>query len=113
MAVLPTGLAGGGDRLLQVTDQLRDRPVFVVRNAAERTVVMAMRRESESLEQGFGRNVVGVRDKRHRHPGANVFTFEAHAPRVLARAKGQCARQRDRQQEREAEQKSLALTVHL
>ena len=78
-------VARAGQSALQIPHHIRDRPVFLARDRAQRPPVMLLRFDPDGLEQYGGGHVVSVRDERYAHPGADRLILRAQAARVTAR----------------------------
>ena len=78
-------LRGGVDGALQLGNQFRNGPIQLAGDAADRSVVARLQgRHSDGLKQHRGGHVVGVGDKRNRHPAADRLVSGVdlpHAPR--------------------------------
>jgi len=96
-------MRGGIDGALQLGYQFRNGAVQVASDVANGSpIVRFQRKNPNSLKQYGGGDVVGMGDKRDRHPGADGLIFRADPPRVLASPVGEEEGSGDRQQEGEA-----------
>jgi len=73
-----------GQRALQITHHVFDRPVFLARDRPQRPPVVRLRFEPNGMEQNGGGYVVSVRDERHAHPGADGLILKVQAAGVPA-----------------------------
>jgi len=96
-------MRGGIDGTLQLGDQFRNWAVQVASNVANGSPIMRLPRKNPYGMKQHGRgDVVGMSDKRDRHPAADGLIFRADLPRVLASPVGEDEGTGDRQQEGEA-----------
>jgi hypothetical protein len=77
-------MARFGQGAFQIPRQIFDWLMFFAGDRSQRTPVMLLRLESDSVEQHGRGHVVRVRDKRHAHPGADRLILEVQPARVPA-----------------------------
>lgn len=93
-------MRGRVDGALQLADQFRNRPVQVARDAPDRPAVARFpRMNPNGLKQSGCRQVVGVGDKRERHPVLDGLIFRVDQPRFAASPGGEDKSSSDRQHE--------------
>jgi hypothetical protein len=96
-------MRGGIDGTLQLGYQFRNGAIQVVSDLANGSPIMRLpRKNPNSLKQHGRGDVVGMGDKRDRHPAADGLIFRADLPRVPASPVGEDESTGDRQQEGEA-----------
>jgi hypothetical protein len=96
-------MRGGIDGALQLIYQFRNRAVQVVSDLANGPPVTRLPRSNPNrFKQRGGGNVVGMGDKRDRHPAMDGFIFHADPPRMLAGPGGEDESTGNRQQEGKA-----------
>jgi len=95
-------MRGGIDGALQLGYQLRNGSVQVVSDVANGSPIMRLLwMNPNGLKQHGGGDVVGMGDKRDRHPAMDGLIFRADLPRVPAGPVGEDESARDRQQKGE------------
>ena len=95
-------LRGGIDGALQLGHQIGNRAFQIVRDAADGSPIMRLlRMNPNGLKQHGGGDVVGMGDKRDRHPGTDGLIFRVDVPRPPAGPVGEDKSARDRQQKSE------------
>ena len=87
-------------RALQLGDQFGNGTVQLMRDAADRPpVARLLGTDPNGLKQRGGRDVVGMGDKRDRHPGLDGLIFRADQPRLPAGPGGEYESASDGQDE--------------
>ena len=95
-------MRGGIDGALQLGYQFRNGTVQVVSDVANGSPIMRLlRMNPNGLKQHGGGDVVGMGDKRDRHPGMDGFIFRTELPHPPAGPGGEDESTRDRQHEGE------------
>ena len=96
-------MRGGIDGALQLGYQFRHGAVQVVSDMANGSAIMRLPRNNPNrLKQHRGGDVVGMGDKRDRHPTMDGLVFGANLPYVPAGPGGEDESTGERQQEGEA-----------
>jgi hypothetical protein len=91
-------LRGGIDGALQLGHQIGNGAVQIASDVANGSPIMRLPRlNPDGLKQHGGGEVVGMGDKRDRHPGADGLIFRADVPRLPAGpvSEDESARDRD------------------
>jgi hypothetical protein len=73
-----------GQGAFQIPHHIFDRPMLLARDDPQRSPVVLLWFEPDSLEQHGGRHVVSVGNERHAHPGADRLILKVQAPGVPA-----------------------------
>ena len=93
-------MRGGVDGALQLGDQFGNGAVQVASDATNGPpVARLLRMNPNSLKQHGGGDVVGMGDKRNRHPGLDGLIFRADQPRLPAGPGGEYESASDGQDE--------------
>ena len=93
-------MRGRIDGALQFGYQFGNGAAEVVSDVANRSPIMRLARlNPNGLEQRGGGDVVGMGNKRDRHPGVDRLIFDAELPRPPAGPVGEDESARDRQHE--------------
>ena len=89
---------------LQLSDDFRNRPIQLVSDAPDRPAVARLpRMNPDGLKQGGCREVVGVSNKRNRHPRLDGLIFRVDQPDVAASPGREDKRSGDCQHKRQAD----------